>query len=75
MLGIDKANSEFNIINMDKNDERHYTSLDLKDKMEKKSELTYKIEMVDFMGTQYERFNYNNSPTDRKSVRDFHEAR
>ena len=51
MLGIDKANSEFNIINMDKNDERHYTSLDLKDKMEKKSELTYKIEMVDFMGT------------------------
>lgn len=75
MLGIDKAYSEFNIVNMDKNNEGHYSSLDLKDKMEKKSELTYKIEMVDFIGTQYERFDYINSPNDRKSHRDFHDAR
>ena len=37
MLGIEKANSEFNILAMDQDDNRIYQSLYLKDKMDKKS--------------------------------------
>lgn len=41
MLGIEKANSEFNILNMDQEDNKIYQSLYLKDKQDKKSEMTY----------------------------------
>lgn len=76
MLGIDKANSEFNILNMDEEDGKIYQSLDLRDKMDKKSELTYKIEMVDFVGGKYDHFELkdSSSPKTRKS-KDFIEAR
>ena len=74
MLGIEKANSELNILNVNK-DDQEFKSFDLKDKNEKKSQMTYQFEMVDLQGNQFIPFGFINTPNEIISQNDFQDAR